>query len=166
MGQRSTRAVATPPQSPPVGGWVGAGALVAFALTVVALFLPFANLTCASSSCPPSTSTHLLSGDLLGGMDGWRLLTLGVAALATCACYLALSSSRRQASLGAVVLALATAVLVLVDVANASSRVLGWPGQAPRGVAHDQGFYLALAGALAAVLFSALMVRSQRPSRA
>jgi hypothetical protein len=129
---------------------------------LVAIFLPFAHLTCAA--CPDVTSTHRASGAVLDGVDGWRILTLVIAGVVTTGSYLLLPSSRRQTALGSVVLALAAGALVIVDAANTSTRVLGWPG-AGLIVAHGPGFYVALLGAIAACVFSVLMVGSQRVPR-
>ena len=142
---------------------MGLSALLGFGVSLVAVFLPFAHLTCAS--CPDVTSTHRVSGSLLDGVDGWRVLTLVIAGVVTTGSYILLPPSRRQTALGSVVLALAAGALVVVDAANASTRVLGWPGSALSDVAHGPGFYLALAGAFAGCVFSLLMVASQRALR-
>jgi hypothetical protein len=90
-------------------------------------------------------------------------LTLVIAGVVTTGSFLLLVTSRRQTALGSVVLALAAGALVIVDAANASTRVLGWTGQI--NVANGPGFYLALLGAIAACVFSVLMVASQRVAR-
>jgi hypothetical protein len=165
MSRRSVRGAAIPPQTHEVraGGWAGPGALLAFGVMLVAVFLPFAHLTC--QHCADVTSTHRYSADLLAGTDGWRLLTLGIAGVVTTGSFLLLITSRRQTALGSVVLALAAGALVIVDGANASTRVLGWPGAGLSDVANGPGFYLALLGAIAACVFSVLMVASQRVAR-
>jgi hypothetical protein len=163
MSRRSVRGAAIPPRTHELqaGGWAGAGALLGFGVMAVAVFLPFAHLTCAS--CPDVTSTHRVSGALLDGVDGWRVLTLVIAGVVTTGSFLLLVTSRRQTAFGSVVLALAAGALVIVDAANASTRVLGWTGQI--NVANGPGFYLALLGAIAACVFSVLMVASQRVAR-
>ncbi|MGA3183404.1 MAG: hypothetical protein ABSE52_02235 [Candidatus Dormibacteria bacterium] len=165
MSKRSVRTPVIPAQTSEMvaGGWEGAGALLGFVVMLVAVFLPFAHLTC--QSCPAVTSTHLSSGNLVGGTDGWRVLVLAIAGLVTTGSYLLLAPSRRQTALGSLVLALAAGALVVVDAANTSTRVLGWPGAGLSDVAQGPGFYLALVGALAVCLFSVLMVASQRAPR-
>jgi hypothetical protein len=129
---------------------------------VVAVYLPFAHITC--QSCPLITSTNRASGDLLGGVDGWRVLVLAIAGVVTAASFALLVTSRRQTALGSLVLALAAGALVIVDGVNATTRVLGWPSPG-LSVAYGAGFYLALVGAIAALVFSLLMVASQRVPR-
>jgi hypothetical protein len=130
---------------------------------LVAVFLSFAHLDCVR--CMATTSGGRASGSLLDGVDGWRLLTLAIAGVVTTGSYLLLAPSRRQTALGSLVLALAAGALVIVDGANASTRVLGWPGAGLSDVANGSGFYLALLGAIAACVFSVLMVASQRVAR-
>src|ERR1035437_10191415 len=105
MSRRSVRGAAIPPRTHELqaGGWAGAGALLGFGVMLVAIFLPFAHLTCAA--CPDVTSTHRASGAVLDGVDGWRILTLVIAGVVTTGSYLLLPSSRRQTALGSVVLA-------------------------------------------------------------
>jgi hypothetical protein len=93
------------------------------------------------------------------------VLVLAIAGLVTTGSFLLLAPSRRQTALGSLVLALAAGVLVVVDAANASTRVLGWPGSGQSDVAHGPGTYVALVGAIAACAFSVLMVGSQRVPR-
>ena len=161
MSRRLVRGPVVPPPTHDVGagGWAGAGALLGFGGTLVALFLPFAHLTCAY--CPDITSTNRAAGDLLSGLDGWRLLILVIAGVVTSGSFLLLALSRRQTALGSVVLALAAAALVGVDAANATTRVLGWSSAGLR-VAYGPGFYVALLGVSAACVFALLMVAARR----
>jgi hypothetical protein len=84
-----------------------------------------------------------------------------IAGVVTSGSFLLLALSRRQTALGSVVLALAAAALVVVDAANATTRVLGWSSAGLR-VAYGPGFYVALLGVSAACVFALLMVAARR----
>jgi hypothetical protein len=163
---RSTRAATSPPRLRGWGWAAGTGALLAFALIVVAIYLPFAGVPCHAFGCPPVPTGARLSGDLVAGLDGWRVFLLAVAGVACCCGYLLPGAQRWQAAFGALVLALVTAILVGIDAANPASRVLDWTGQGPGTLTHGAGFPLVLVGAAGAVVLSALTVASLRRTRA
>ena len=137
-----------------VAGWACVASLCAVG---VGLLLPFAKLSCFA--CPSFTDDGSWSGSLISGSDGW--IALVIVGLGVLAIIMGIAGrAGLAASWSAVLLCLLTLALVSFEIANASTRVLGWPTWIP--TVPEQGYAVIVAGAAVASACALVMVTCNR----